>query len=594
MNNPLNLEQIRNPLLRLVVQKISKMDVLEMWYDEWLLGKKMPSPNFSSDDTAAFMQFSLAKLKTHYKIINQSLLDSIPATGPLMFVANHPLGGLEGLILTHALREKRPDLKVLTNDLLRMIPEYQDIFIGVDVLNAGKQRENMKGIRSVTQHLSNDGALLVFPAGTVSRIKLWSFSIADAPWSLMVTRLAKKYKAPIMPIYVEGKNKLYFYLSGLIHKRLRTLLLPRAMIEKAGENISFHVGDLIHAKDIERLKNDEVATSYIRLCCEVLKTQNTDLNSGEKVYMETLEKDIHDDIVSEHISTLEKYLIHVEDSFSVYCAPYESLGPIKNQLAIERERTFRLVDEGTGKSLDNDFFDAHYRHLFLWDSKNKKIAGGYRVGITNEIIKSMGLKGLYSHSLFNYNQKFIEQMGNTIELGRSFVTKDYQRNPKALDMLWKGIGRFVALNPENHTLFGCVSISRQYSPLGSALLTETFLSHYGVDPKIQRKVKARTPIDNPKMPWTQEQIKNLSAIPVLNKLVGRIDVNKSIPILIRHYLSLGGGFVSFTVNEGFNQSLDGLITVDLRQTKDKYLKRYMGEEKLKEFRIRWKENKNVA
>ena len=601
MSNPFNLSQIKNSNLRYIAQKISRIDILEALYDEWL--EKLSDEYGESilkadrgDKASDYITHLLKCLNVKSDIINPEHFDNVPKTGPLVIVANHPLGGLEGMLLTKILLKIRPDLKVLTNQLLRNIPEFKDVFIGVDVLNKGKQRENAKGMREVARHLSHhEGALLVFPAGTVSAIELPSFSVSDTPWSPMVTRLARKYNAPILPIFVEGENSRSFYLSGLIHKRLRTMLLPRAMFKKSGQTIPLHIGDLIHASDMKRLKNDDIATSYARLCCEVLASKNETVAEPEdSLIMHDLKQDIDQDIITNHIKTLEAHLLYSEDKFSAYCAPHEVLGPIKEQLAIERERTFRLVDEGTGREIDSDRFDAHYQHLFLWDKDAKKIAGGYRIGVTADVIKEKGINGLYSHSLFNYNQKFIEKMGNTVEVGRSFVTKDYQRHPKALDMLWKGIGRFIATNPENHTLFGCVSISRQYSPLGSALLTQTFLSHHGVDDKLQRKVKARKPIKNLDTPWTQEQIKNLSEIPVLSKLVGRIDVNKSIPILIRHYLSLGGKFLSFTVNEGFNSSLDGLIIVDLRETKDKYLKRYMGEEKLKAFREQWKDKEDVA
>lgn len=589
MSNPFNLEKISNPFVRQIIKKLSKLDVLEEWYDEWLA--KTVKDRRNVDD---FLSHTIDKLNVHSEIMNEELLASVPRTGPFIVVANHPLGGLEGILLAKIFLKIRPDLKVLTNQLLTQIPEFEDLFIGVDVLNKNKTHENTQGMRDVAQHLSSGGALLVFPAGTVSRLNLSTMKIYDAPWSPMITRLARKYSAPIMPVFVGGKNKFIFYFSGHIHKRIRTMLLPRAMVNKSGEVIPLRVGSIITPSDIKRLSDDRIATSYIRFCCKVLKKTSSDSQTDEKMLMNNVRRGVKKNVVSQHVDSLEEYLLYSEKQFSLYCVPYDALGGMAEQIAIERERTFRLVDEGTGRELDNDCFDVHYKHLFLWDNEEKQIAGGYRIGVTAEIIKEKGLNGLYSHSLFEYNQKFIEEMGSTIELGRSFVTEKYQRHPQALDVLWKGIGRFVAQNPQYHTLFGCVSISRQYSAMGSALLTQTFLSHYGVNHKMKKKVKARKPINNIDMPWTDSQIKSLSEIPILNKLVGRIDAGKSIPILIRHYLALNGRFVSFTINEGFNSSLDGLIVVDLRDTKDKYLKRYLGDEGLKIFNKKWKDQADVA
>ena len=303
--------------------------------------------------------------------------------------------------------------------------------------------------------------------------------------------------------------------------------------------------------------------------------------------MEQIQEDVSTDTIVAHIETLQDFRLYDQGVFSLYCVPYAQMGPVMTQLSIEREHTFRAADEGTGKELDSDQFDPHYMHLFIWDTEARKIAGGYRLGKTDEIARTLGLDGLYSHSLFDYDQDFLKMMDRSIEVGRSFVTAAYQRNPAALDLLWKGIGRYVAANPEYHTLFGCVSISRQYSRLASALLTETFLMNYGVDATVAQNIRARVPQRTMDKPWTTRQLASFSEIPIINKLVGRIDTGKSIPILIRHYLTLNGRFVSFTVNNQFNNSLDGLILVDLRKAPERYLKRYMGQEGLGIFQNRW-------
>ncbi len=576
--NPFALAQIKNGFVKSIIQGISKVNVLEGWYNDWL-NQNDNQPG----DTDAFITYTLNKIGVNVETNNSEQLNNIPSTGPFIIVANHPLGGIEGLILTQILRRIRPDLKVLTNELLSSIPEFSDIFIGVDVLNQRRAQHNTQGMRDVTRHISNGGALLVFPAGTVSHIHLTSLKISDGSWNTIISRLARKYDAPIMPIFVNGRNSIPFYLSAYIHKRLRTLLLPRAMIGKVGDTISLHISAPIPPQDIRRINNDTIAMHYIRLCCKVMEENPQKHAINQCAPLDDIKDDLCAEQITAHLKTLDEFRLHSHGDFTLYCAPYERLGIVMEQLSIAREHTFRAVDEGTGKELDSDQFDPHYMHLFLWDENAQKIAGGYRLGKTDMIVDAHALRGLYSHSLFDYDEDFLKSMGKTIEVGRSFIAKEYQKNPAALDMLWKGIGRYVADNPEYHTLFGCVSISRQYSNLASAMLTETFLSHYGVDNSISRKVRARVPLKAIKSPWTAEQLAHLSEIPIINKLVGRIDQGKSIPVLIRHYLALNGRFISFTVNNGFNDALDGLIMVDLRNAPSRYLKRYMGNDGIENF-----------
>lgn len=577
--NPFSLEVIRNPLVKWIIRAVSKINVLEACYDAWL-----QKPGSNTKDINAFLESCLDYMQAGWKLIDKERLDSVPQEGPIVFVANHPLGALEGLILTLELRRIRSDLKVLTNEMLSQIPEFEDAFIGVDVLNPGKAQSNAKGMRAASRHIASGGALLVFPAGTVSGISLPSLKVSDAPWSPMITRMASRYESPVMPIFVGGTNSRLFYLSAYIHKRLRTLLLPRAMVQKIGTSIDVCIGDVIEARDLKRLSNDHIATQYVRLCCEVLGVnESRELGSSPINNHEEIRSNACIRGVSSHIEQLDSHLLHQQERFSIYCVPYEQMGIVMEQLSIVREHTFRAVDEGTGKELDSDRFDANYQHLFLWDREKQQIAGGYRIGKTDEIARNFGLDGLYSHSLFDYNQQLLDGLGKTIEVGRSFVSAEYQKDPVALDLLWKGIGRFVAKNPKYHTLFGCVSISKQYSNLARSMLTQTFLSHYGAAASITSQVRARDPIKFADTPWSAEQLSELCDIPIVNKLVGRIDAGKSIPTLIRHYLSLNGRFVSFTNNSGFNDALDGFILVDLRKTQSRYLKRYLGKQGMQEF-----------
>ena len=252
------------------------------------------------------------------------------------------------------------------------------------------------------------------------------------------------------------------------------------------------------------------------------------------------------------------------------------------QIAIARELSFRAVGEGTGLSKDSDRFDPHYLHLFLWDKAERRIAGAYRVGLVDEIVARHGVQGLYSRSLYRYDEAFITRLGSAIEMGRSFIHPDYQRRPVSLNLLWRGIGKILVDRPRYHTLFGSVSISREYSDLARSLIADTLLTNFRAA-EFAELVQPLTPHKVENRGWTKDMLSELANIKVLGKLIGRCDPGKAVPVLLRHYLSLNGRMVCFNIHSKFNDSLEGLIVVDVRKTDTKTLSRFLGAEGLAHF-----------
>ena len=580
MANPFALTQLSQPL-RAVVQHATGLHRLRDWYEHF----RQQNPQGISD----FLEQAIRHLNIKLEVDQPENLNEIPASGPVIVVSNHPLGALEGLLLTQVLIRIRPDLKVLTNELLLNIPECRDTFIGVDVLSQGKAQHNAKGIRAVSRHLSRGGALLVFPAGTVSRIQPGSWSIQDAPWSPMIGKLAQKYQATCVPLYVHDRNARWFYLSGFIHKRLRTALLPWAMLDQQGKTVNVSCGLPIDSTVLSNLRPDSIS-EHLRVCSELLSLSDKKqlpLNPANHAPISSPEQD-HSQ--PEHLANLLHRKVAESGPLAVYSVPFGELGCLADALAIEREKTFRAVGEGTGLNRDMDHFDRYYHHIFLWDQERQKIAGGYRAIRVQDAVAQNGVEGLYSHSLFHFRKTFVDRIGGAIELGRSFVSPEWQSNPKALDLLWKGLGNMVKQHPECHTLFGCVSISSAYSPTVRTLLADTLLSAHGAENELRSMVKPASRLSFQRRFWDNRLIESLSDVSAINKLLGMAAPDQKVPILIRHYLNMNGKFIDFSINHGFNQSLDGLIVVDLRQTPEKYLKRYMGQEAAKAFHQRWIQN----
>ena len=528
-----------------------------------------------------FLKYTLDALGVSLRINNTENLDEIPRSGPLLIVANHPLGGLEGVAIAHVIASIRPDLQVLTNELLRRIPELADIFIGVDVLSSNASG-NVGGIKQVHRHLKNDGAVLIFPAGMVSAYEHSQRRIQDRPWNRLVGQLIKRYQCTCLPVHVGGRNSRLFYGAGLIHPRLRTVLLPRQLANKQGFELPLTFGKPVPATELRLLQSPIAITEYIRVSTEALGPEAIVQAKSDHQGIDELPLKEMDEGLESTLSDLQQYRLIEHEEFDVYCAPFESLGEIMEQIAVAREVTFRSVCEGTGLSKDSDEFDPHYLHLFLWDKANHRIAGAYRVGLVDEIVAKYGVKGLYSRSLYEYDEEFINQLGSAVEMGRSFIHPDYQRKPVALNLLWRGIGRILVENPRYHTLFGSVSISREYSDLARSLIADAMLTNFRAS-EFDQLVKPLLPHKVHNRVWTENMLTELANVKMLSKLIGRCNPGKGVPVLLRHYLSVNGKLVCFNLHPNFSDSLEGLIIVDARQTDAKTLTRFLGNEGYEHF-----------
>jgi len=582
---------IKNKALNRIVTRVAGLRPLIDIYDSWLRSTRDDRLSVGEQ----LLDHALAALDVELAWQDSGAPKHVPEIGPLIVVANHPLGGLEGMLLTRELLKYRSDTKVLTNELLLRIPEFADLFIGLDVLSDDASRKNARGIRTACQHLNAGGTLLIFPAGLVASIRPAKFRIEDSEWNKLVGWLARRYRAACIPVYIDARNSPVFYLAGLIHRRLRTFLLPRELANKQGRIVRAYCGELITARDIDQLGDADKITGYLRLGTDMLApTSSRSSYAAPARHVAAIAANIETASLQEQLSKLESYRLVDDDAFSVYCAPHHALGCLMSQIAVDRERTFRAVDEGTGRELDSDNFDPYYWHLWAWSKKNREIVGAYRVGKIDEIIDEHGLACLYSRTVYKFDEAFINQIGSAIEVGRSFVTLPYQRHPKALDLLWRGIGAFMVENSKYHTLFGGVSISQQYSALARAFVADAMMTNFCVSQEWQQQVRPQAPLRVSGKLWTPEVLASLGNVAIINKLLGNLDQGKRIPILLRHYLALNGRFASFAVNTGFNHSLDGLIIVDLREAPAKYLNRYLGKEGSELFLQRWRRNVQAA
>ncbi|ATI46340.1 lysophospholipid acyltransferase family protein [Vibrio parahaemolyticus] len=535
-------------------------------------------------DTKTFLRFTLDILGIDYRIAHGSL-DSVPKQGATVIVANHPLGCVEGVILAELLLMVRDDIQILANQYLKTVPELDQLFIGVDVFE-GKDavKSNMKALRAANKHLANGGLLLVFPAGEVSKlVDAKQQRLEDKEWSRSVSALIRKNKAATVPVFIRGQNSKRFYMAGKIHPLLRTLMLGRELLNKSAKTIELSFGQAIKFKELNNLNDDQIV-NYLRLNTYLL---NRDVSATQQTVSDNdllpIAAGLPIGQLLEELHSLpaETQLLQ-SGEFDVYCASAHQIPSLLHEIGRLREHNFRQVGEGTGQAIDIDHFDHDYLHLFVWDRENQCMVGAYRLGLVDQLLAKYGVEGLYSRTLFNYDQRFLDQMGKSIEMGRSVIAEQYQKSMSALLLLWKGIATFVHQHPEYTHLFGPVSISNDYSHTARQLLAQSMTLHH-YDNDCAEYVTPSNPLPETNLNWNTSMLTALGDLQLLSRVIARIDEGKGVPVLLRQYLSLNGKLVCFNVDPAFNNALDGLIMVDLRDVPEKTLARYMGSENAREY-----------
>jgi putative hemolysin len=523
-------------------------------------------------------------------------LERIPAKGALVAVANHPFGVLDGAALAVLLSRVRSDVKILTNSLLEGIPELHEHCIFVDPFHtASSTDKNIKPLKQAMEWLRQGGALAVFPAGEVSQWNVREAQVTDPSWNTVAARLIRKTGASALPIYFCGQNSVGFQLLGMINPRLRTLFLLQEFLQQRDKALEIRVGGAIPTELIANLQSDEEATDYLRLRTYLLSYRGkrhislpAKMRSAlPRKPQEPIAAEVPPQFVANDIASLpaERLLLENAD-FAVYAARANELPHALDEIGRLREITFRTAGEGTGRSTDIDRYDAYYWHLLLWNKKKQELAGAYRAGNTDEIIQAHGIKGLYTNTVFRYDEQLFLKIGSALELGRSFVRPEYQRQYAPLLLLWKGIARFVAVHPETPVLFGAVSISNEYSSLSREMIVRYFQQRQD-DREYADLVRPRTPFRAPMLRrWDCGAL--CSVLRDLDELAEPIsDVEedgKGLPILLKQYAKIGGRLVGFNLDRKFSDVVDGLVIVDLRQTDSSVLERYMGKEGFAGFR----------
>jgi putative hemolysin len=529
----------------------------------------------------SFAEHALATLDVSWQPAHG--LEHVPATGPVVVVANHPHGAVDGLALAAAMATVRPDVKLLGNALLCSIPEMRSSVIPVDAFRQGQGR-NAVGLREARAWLDAGHALVVFPAGEVSHVRARSGRLVDGPWREGAARLAAASSAPMVPVFIEGRNSAFFERAGRISPWLRTALLPRELLRMTGRRAEVRVGRAVSARRLAAVGDTAAQTAYLRIRTYGLAQDDA---ARGRVRRAPVRKDrvtrvappVPIDALANDVDRLPASACLVEQGpWRVYLVRAHQAPSVLQEIGRLREVTFRSAGEGTGRARDLDRFDWHYRHLFVWHVEARAVVGAYRLAATDDVLSRQGLRGFYTRTLFRYAQALLNDLGPAIELGRSFVREEYQRDYQPLLLLWRGIGSLVAAEPRYRMLFGPVSISADYASATRTLLAKCLLTHRAS--LLGRLVQPRRPIADDAQD-TEALVKSRVAADLksVDELVRELEADKrGLPVLLRHYLKLNAKLLAFSEDPAFGNVLDGLVVVDLLDVDRALLARYLGRD----------------
>src|ERR1700743_416591 len=502
-------------------------------------------------------------------------LRNIPKTGGFIAIANHPYGGIEGLVLLKVLLMARPDAKLMANFLLKKIPNLSEYFIAVNPFENVEHSSSISGLKNTLELLNNGTPIGIFPAGEVSTFKVETQQVTDRMWHPVVGKIIAKAKVPVVPIYFHGNNGLLFNLLSMIHPTLRTAKLPSELFNKQGHTIKLRIGKPIQVEDIPDNTNSSKLLNFLRAKTYAL---GAGLDEEKRIFnprnLFKIKKEPQDivpeigaDILEKEVNAVrEDYSVWVEKNYEVFITPTSLIPNVIREIGRLREVTFREIGEGTNKSIDLDEYDIYYHHLFIWDNEARMIVGAYRIGLGDEIFYSLGKDGFYVTELFKIKEQFTPVLKKSLELGRSWIRKEYQQKPLPLFLLWKGILKYLIDNPRYRYLLGPVSISNSFSKFSKSLIVD-YINRNHFDEELAQYIQPRkkfkvdfSSIDTDLLMPGEDSFKNLDDI------ISEIETRSlKVPVLLRQYIAMNANIICFNIDPKFADCLDGFLVLDFKK-----------------------------
>ena len=529
----------------------------------------------SGEGPKRFLENAFDELDISY-IVSQRERDRIPSEGRLLIAANHPFGGIDGLMLVKLVLEVRKDVKVIVNDFLMSIDNLQEYFLPYNMNGISVQRKELTDINTALQ---NEMAVIIFPAGEVSRFGM--SGIRDRKWLKGLIYFTRKNSAPVLPLFVHGRNSLLFYAAALLNNKLALLMLPRELFNKKGTTVKINIGNYIPAAAFNSgIKNEKYLAKLVKKHVYAIGKNKPGIFYTEK----TIKHPVSPRSIRRELRSTEM-LGALPDGKYIYLVDADSAPDTIDEIGRLREITFRRVGEGTGLKTDLDKYDKYYKHIVLWDDHQLDIVGAYRVGFGCHIVQGGEKKCFYSQTLFSFTGELTNLLPDALELGRSFVQAKYW-NTAALDYLWYGIGALLCRNPQIKYLFGPVSLSAAYPQEVMQMLVFFYRKWFPAGIKFAvAKNHVLIPADMSKA-FTEifssfDYKADFKMLKKLMKVKGF-----TVPTLFKQYSEVaydgGATFSDFSIDPDFNNCVDGFIMIEVDMIKDEKKEKYIYSHLLQE------------
>src|SRR6056297_1250390 len=560
-----------------MLMKVTRISSINSFYD-----------TITHLDCEAYAQAILEHYEIDYDIPEEDF-KRLPKEGSYITISNHPLGAIDGILLMRLLLPLRKDYKIMANFLLERMAPLAPYVLPVNPFEEHKgARSSIAGFKKALQHIRDGHPLGIFPAGEVSTHKDGKL-IVDKPWEEAALKLIKKAQVPVVPIYFHGRNSKLFYRLSRWNPVFRTAMIPSQVLSQRNRPLKVRIGQPISVQTQNEQESLPEFTDLLRRKTYILSNafqkerlidqlpSTLKIPKPPKKIAHAMRKEVMQGEI-EKLREKDCRLLQSKN-YEVFLAKEQDMPFILKEIGRQREVTFRAIGEGTNKAIDLDIFDSYYHHLFLWDNEDNCIVGAYRMGMGSEIFPKYGIDGFYLQDLFRVEPELYDMMQQSIEMGRAYITKEYQQKPMPLFLLWKGIVHTTLRHPEHKYLIGGVSISNQFSNFSKSLMIEFMKSNYWdpyvaqyIRPKKEFKVK----LNDADKEFVFDETK--ADLNKFDRLIDEVEPGSlRLPVLIKKYIKQNAKVVAVNVDPLFNNSVDGLMYIKIADLPESTVKPVMEE-----------------